>query len=61
MVIWPMWSCSKKQNGSSFKGIARVKLTLNDLYHIIPHELCRCQVKDVHALQSFVLIQCEEK
>ena len=30
-------------------------LTLNVLYHTIPHELCKCQVKDVHGLQSFFL------
>ena len=29
-------------------------LTLNVLYHTIPHELCRCEVKDVHSLQSYV-------
>ena len=26
-------------------------LTLNFLYHTFPHELCRCEVKDVHGLQ----------
>ena len=30
------------------------------LYHTIPHELCRCEVKDVHGLQSFVSTHCEE-
>ena len=29
-------------------------LTFNVLYHTIPHKLCRCEVKDVHGLQSFV-------
>ena len=36
------------------------KLTLNILYHTIPHELCGCRGKDVHGLQSFVLTQSEE-
>ena len=35
-------------------------LTLHVLYHTIPHELCRCQVKDVHGLQSFVSTHSEE-
>ena len=35
-------------------------LTLKVLYHITPHELCRCEVKDVHGLQSFVLTHSEE-
>ena len=25
-------------------------LSLNVLYHTIPHKLCRCEVKDVHGL-----------
>ena len=29
-------------------------LTLNVLYHTIPHQLCRREVKDVHGLQTFV-------
>ena len=33
---------------------------LNDLYHTIPHRLCRCQVKDVHSLQSCVSTHSEE-
>ena len=36
-------------------------LTLNVQNHTIPHELCRCQVKDVNGLQSFVLTHSEEK
>ena len=35
-------------------------LTLSVLYHTIPHELCRCLVKDVHGLQSFVSTHSEE-
>ena len=35
-------------------------LTLNVLYYTIPHELCRCQVKDEHSLQSFILTHSEE-
>ena len=35
-------------------------LTLNVLYHTIPHELCGCQVKDVHGLQRFVSTPSEE-
>ena len=30
------------------------KLSLYVLYHTISHELCGCEVKDVHGLQSFV-------
>ena len=26
----------------------------------IPHKLCRCEVKDAHRLQSFVLIHSKE-
>ena len=29
-------------------------LTLNVVYHTIPHKLCRCEVKNMHGLQSFV-------
>ena len=29
-------------------------LTLNVLYHTIPHDLCGCEVNDVHGLQNFV-------
>ena len=36
------------------------ELTLNVLYHTIPHQLCRSEVKDVHDLQSFVLTHSEE-
>ena len=35
-------------------------LTLKVLYHTIPHQLCRCEVKDVHCLQSFVSTHSEE-
>ena len=35
-------------------------LTLYVLYHTIPHELCRCEVKDVHSLQSFVSTYSEK-
>ena len=35
-------------------------LTLDVLYHTIPHQLCRCEVKDVHGLQSFVSTRSEE-
>ena len=35
-------------------------LTLNVLYHTIPHELCGCEAKAVHGLQSFVLTHSEE-
>ena len=35
-------------------------LTLNILHHTIPHQLCGCEVKDVHGLQSFVLTHSEE-
>ena len=34
-------------------------LTLNVLYRTIPHELCRCLVKDVQGSQSFNLIHSE--
>ena len=34
--------------------------TLNVLYHTFPRELCRCEVKDVHCLQSFISTHCEE-
>ena len=40
-----------------------VALTLNRdnvIYQAIPHELCRCEVKDVHGLQSFVSTHSEE-
>ena len=40
--------------------LACTTLTLNVVYHTIPHELCRCEVKDVHSLQSFVLTHSEE-
>ena len=36
-------------------------LTLDVLYHTIPHELCRCEVKDVHGLQSFVSTHSEKR
>ena len=35
-------------------------LTLNILNNTIPHQLCRCEVKDVHGLQSFVYTHDEE-
>ena len=35
-------------------------LTLNVLYHTIPHELCGCEGKDVHGLQSFILTLSDE-
>ena len=35
-------------------------LTVNVLYHTIPHELCRYEMKDVHDLQSFILTHSEE-
>ena len=38
----------------------RRPLTLNVLYHTIPHQLCRCEVKDAHGLQSFVSTHSEE-
>ena len=37
-----------------------LSLTPNVLHHTIPHELCRCEVKDVHSLQSFVLTHSEK-
>ena len=37
-----------------------IVLTLDVLYHTIPHELCRYEVKDVHGLQSFVSTRSEE-
>ena len=33
---------------------------LNVLYHTIPHQLCGCQGRDVHGLQSFVSTHSEE-
>ena len=36
------------------------QLTLHVLYHTIPHEVCRCQVKDVRGLQSFVSTYSKE-
>ena len=35
-------------------------LALNVLYYTIPHELCMCEVKDVHGLQSFITTHSEE-
>ena len=35
-------------------------LSLNIPHHTIPYELCRCEVKDVHGLPSFVLTHYEE-
>ena len=35
-------------------------LTLNVLCRAIPHQLCRCQVKDVHDLNSFISTDFEE-
>ena len=35
-------------------------LALDVLYHTVNRELCRCQVKDVHGLQSFVSANSEE-
>ena len=35
-------------------------LSLNVLYHTIPHKLCRCEAKDVYGLQSFVSTHTEE-
>ena len=35
-------------------------LTLNVLYHIILHQLCRSEMKDVHGLHSFISIHSEE-
>ena len=35
-------------------------LTLQALHHTIPHQLCGCEVKDVHGLQSFVSTHSEE-
>ena len=35
-------------------------LRLNVLYHTIPHELCTCEVKDVHRSQGFALTHSEE-
>ena len=35
-------------------------LTLHVLYHTISHQLCQCEVKDVHGLQSFVSTHSEE-
>ena len=37
-----------------------VAFTLNVLYHTTPHELCGCEVKDVHSLQSLVSTHSEE-
>ena len=45
---------------SLFVGLLLGCLTINVQYHTIPHELCRCQVKDVHGLQSFVSTHSEE-
>ena len=39
---------------------SRDYLTLKVLYHTIPHELCRCEVKDVHSLQGIVSAHSEE-
>ena len=36
-------------------------LSLTVLYHTILHQLCRCEVKDVHGLQSFVSTHSEER
>ena len=41
-------------------GFCLVSLILNVLCHTIPHTLCRCEVKDVHSLQNFVLTFSEE-
>ena len=35
------------------------KLTLNVLYHAMPHKLCRFKVKDAHCWQSFALTHSE--
>ena len=35
-------------------------LTVNVLYHTIPHEMCRCEVTVVYGLQSFVTTHFEE-
>ena len=37
-----------------------ISLTLNLLYHTTPRKLCRCEVRDVHSLQSFVSTHSEE-
>ena len=41
-------------------GTLQQRLTLNVLYHTIPHKLCRCEMKDVHSLQSFISTHSEE-
>ena len=38
-----------------------MQLTLNVLYHNTPHQLCRCEVKDVHGLQSSVSTHSEKR
>ena len=38
----------------TFWSLDSISLTLDVLFHTIPHKLCRCQVKDVNGLQSFV-------
>ena len=37
-----------------------MSLTLNFLYHTIPHELFRCKVEDVYGLQSFISTHSED-
>ena len=36
-------------------------LTLNVLYHTIPHKLFRCELKDAYGLQSFVSTHSEKR
>ena len=46
---WQLFACHQRQSS-----------TLNVLYHTTPHQLCGCEVKDVHGLQSFISTQSEK-
>ena len=37
-----------------------VKLAPNVLHYTVPHKLCKCEVKDVYSLQSFISTHSEE-
>ena len=50
---------TRKKNEKVSSAVRNV-LTLNVLYHTIPYQLCGCEVKDVHGLQSFVSTHSEE-
>ena len=61
MLLWDIRDLAHSYTETDAKDHKAAVLTLNVLYHTIPRELCRCEVKDVHGLQSFVSTQSDKK